>query len=200
MPVLARVGIVLAVALSASPQAPKQKTCRNYALNPERSGHPSPLESDRGWGGGANTWELVDGRTAYEVWSHGLAFTGGHATSAGGGPYVEAAGPRQATIDLGEPRTFDRVVVWQHGDEHTPKHARIEAWDGKEWKILESQRRPKAEHAAGQASGDSDADVFTFKPVTASKVRYSFDNREPNIHGTANIHGWLYEIEVIGCG
>jgi hypothetical protein len=34
--------------------------------------------------------------------------------------------------------------------------------------------------------------------VTASKVRYTFDNSGTNVVGTLNIHGWIYEMEVWG--
>lgn len=33
----------------------------NIALNPTRSGNPNPLESDAGWGGGTDVWDIVDG-------------------------------------------------------------------------------------------------------------------------------------------
>ena len=51
-------------------------------------------------------------------------------------------------------------------------------------------------HEEGSNSGYSDSDIYTFAPVTASKVRYSFDNSLNNINGTLNVHGWIYELEV----
>lgn len=191
-----RAALILAVAVAAAPAARPTNRCtpRNFALNKDGAGRPSPLASDRGWGGGSRPWELVDGRTSYEHWAHGLAFTGGDSSWAG-----EAAGPRQATIDFGEPRTFDRVVVWHHGDAHTPAQATLEVFANDRWSPISFARKPKSGHAAGQESGDADADVYTFAPVTASRVRYGFDNRGPSLTGPQNIHGWLYEIEVFGC-
>ena len=49
---------------------------QNVALNASGSGFPSPLESDRGWGGGSYPWEVLDGQRTYAEWYHGLAFTG----------------------------------------------------------------------------------------------------------------------------
>src|SRR5438876_8280961 len=78
----------------------------NLAFNPSRVGFPTPLESDPGWGGGSNTWEIVDGLRSYSAWYHGLAFTGGHTNGPGSGGWIEPAGPRQATIDFGQVETF----------------------------------------------------------------------------------------------
>src|SRR4051794_9315593 len=72
-----------------------QITPPNLALNTLGTGFPSPSSSDSGWGGGTNKWELVDGREGYtDTFSHGLAFTGGHQTAAGGPPYQEPCGVR----------------------------------------------------------------------------------------------------------
>jgi hypothetical protein len=171
----------------------------NRALNSDRAGFPTPVESDHGWGGGADVWELVDGRTSYESWAHGLAFTGGHDGPSGGAPWHEPAGVRQATIDFGREVTFDRVVVWNHGDEHTPDEAWLEAWVGGAWKRLESRRARATARAEGQGSGSATADTFTFPEVTARKLRYGFDNAGRNVLGTWNVHGWLYELEVWDC-
>lgn len=190
-----RASFALVLLLSASPSPERTGPCggaRNLALNLDRAGHPSPLASDSGWGGGALPWEIVDGRTAYDEWAHGLAFTGG-------GWSPSNAGPRQATIDFGAPRTFEKVVVWQHGDAHTPAQATLEVFANDRWTPIAFARQTKAAHAEGKQSGNSDADVFTFAPVTGSMVRYGFDNRGPSISGGQNIHGWIYEIEVFGC-
>ncbi|HET6280528.1 MAG TPA: SBBP repeat-containing protein, partial [Polyangia bacterium] len=72
----------------------------NIAFNPTCSGSPSPLESDRGWGGGAQPCQIVDGLHQYDTWASGLAFTGGHYDGNGGGPWVEPAGVRHAVIDF----------------------------------------------------------------------------------------------------
>jgi hypothetical protein len=168
----------------------------DLACNPTRRGFPSPLESDRGWGGGQDKWAIVDGRRSYGSWANGLAFTGGHANAKGGSPYVEPAGVRHAIIDFGSPKRFDRVVVWQHGVEYTPAAPRLAYWADGAWVNIPFERTYGQQHEPGQGSGYSDSDVYLFKPVVGSKVRYSFDNRGKNIRGTWNIHGWIYEVEV----
>lgn len=170
----------------------------NLALNPSATGFPSPLESNDGWGGGSYPWQIVDGLRSYSDWAHGLAFTGGHQTSAGGPPWIEPAGWRQATIDFGEPKTFEKVIIWHHGVEYTPAEAFLDYWDGTQWVAISFQREYGTMHEEGQNSGYSDSDIYTFAPVTGSKVRYSFDNSAYNILGTFNIHGWIYEFEVFG--
>ena len=79
----------------------------DIALNPSKSGNPSPLQSDPGWGGGTNTWQIVDGYRSYDTFASGLAFTGGSGNY-GGAP----AGPRQATIDFGGMQTFNQVAIF----------------------------------------------------------------------------------------
>lgn len=167
----------------------------NLAANPSGSGYPSPLESDRGWGGGSYPWEIVDGLQTYADWPHGLAWTGGHTGGADSSGWIEAAGPRQATIAFGAERTFNKVVIWQHGSEHTPANANLEYWDGSKWTAIGASRVFGAVAAGGAGAW---SDEYTFAPVTGTKVRWSFDNREDNIVGTPNIHGWIYEFEVFG--
>ena len=168
----------------------------NLAINQTRTGYPNPTESDRGWGGGSDPWEIVDGIAGYpDTWAHGLAFTGGHLNSSGGPPYLEPAGIRQATINFGAPVTFDTVVVWHHGAEYTARDPWLDYWDGSTWVplILTTHVYP-AGHADG--AGYSEAELFGFSPVTGSKVRYSMDNRQFNVLNTYNIHGWINEFEV----
>jgi hypothetical protein len=169
----------------------------NLALNASCAGTPSPLESDSGWGGGSNKCDIVDGQHSYDTWARGLAFTGGHQTSAGGPPWVEPAGVRHAVIDFGAPTTFGKIILWWHGVEYTPQLFTIDTWNGSSWVPLSAvQRTYGTMHEEGSNSGYSDSDIYTFAPVTGSKVRYSFDNSLNNINGTLNIHGWLYEFEV----
>ncbi|HXU06525.1 MAG TPA: PxKF domain-containing protein [Polyangia bacterium] len=169
----------------------------DIALNPTCTGFPSPAESDHGWGGGSNACEIVDGKLWYETSAHGLAFTGGHQTAAGGPPYVEPAGVRHAVIDFGAPKTFRAVTIWWHGVEHTPDVGTLEVWNGSSWVAIPGvQRQYGSVHVDGLDSGYSDSDMYTFPPVTGSKVRYRFDNNGNNILGTLNIHGWIYEMEV----
>ncbi len=172
----------------------------NYALNPQGAGVPSPLESDRGWGGGSNPWDIADGLRAYDTWARGLAFTGGHQDASGGPPYIEPAGVRHAVIDFGAPRTIHKLVLWWHGSEHTPSSGSVEYWNGAEWLSAGPlERRYGTMHADGTNSGYSDSDIYTFPAITGSKVRYTFDNSGTNIDGTMNVHGWLYELEAMGC-
>jgi len=172
----------------------------NLALNPACPvGFPSPAESDAGWGGGAHKCDLVDGHTSYGTWARGLAFTGGHQSAQGGPPYVEPAGVRHAVIDFGKPRKFQKVVIWWHGVEYTPKIGALEYWNGEGWSSIASVERSYGTmHAEGSGSGYADSDIYTFAPVTARMVRYTFDNRGTNIVDTWNIHGWMYEMEVWG--
>jgi len=158
----------------------------NIALNPSKSGYPSPLESDSGWGGGSYPWDLVDGLRDYPgEWMHGLAFTGGSYFGYG-------AGVRQATIAFGEDRTFDKVIIWHHTYSHIPAQVSLQYWDGSTWISINSQRDLNLNYqpSAGYA------DTLTFEPVTASKVRYSFDNSKLNVEGNQIEHGWIYEFEV----
>jgi uncharacterized repeat protein (TIGR01451 family) len=172
----------------------------NHALNRAGSGFPSPLESSRGWGGGSYPWEIVDGAHSYNWWAHGLAFTGGHTDSQNpeSGGYIESAGVRQATINFGADRTFEKVVIWHHGTEHTPANATLEYWNGSAWVNIPFRRVYGRTLAPGEGSGYSHSDEYYFAPVTGSQVRYSFDNRERNLVGTWNVHGWLYEFEALG--
>lgn len=175
----------------------------NLALNQAGAGAPHALESDEGWGGGYTPrgwWQMVDGERAYSSWSNGLAFTGGHADANGGGPYLEPAGVRQITISFEETKTFHQVVLWWHGAEHTPDSGILEVFTEDEWVPIEGVTRTYGTvHADGPDSGYSDSDIYEFSAVSGSKVRYSFDNSGHNINGSWNVHGWLYEIEVMGC-
>src|SRR2546425_3484244 len=168
----------------------------DLALNPSRTGYPSPLASDNGWGGGVDKWSIVDGKRQYDNWANGLAVTGGHATSAGGPPYIEPAGVRQVTIDFGKSSTFDTVMIWHHGVEYTAQAPWLDYWDGSAWKrIALSSHAYPAGYGEGTGSGYSHAELFTFAPVTGTKVRYSMDNSQLNDLCTYNIHGWIYEFE-----
>lgn len=165
----------------------------NLALNPARSGYPHPLESDRGWGGGTDQWDIVDGLQTYPEWANGLAFTGGHTGDWSSGGWVEPAGWRQATIDFGALTQFDKVVIWHHGHNHVPAAADLDYWDGSMWQDIVASRVFGA-YEAGQAGATSDE--YTFTTVTGSKIRYSFDNSGANVLGTPIVHGWIYEFEV----
>jgi hypothetical protein len=168
----------------------------NLALNPSRTGTPSPLESDGGWGGGSYPWDMVDGQRSYNTWARGLAFTGGHTGDWNSAGYLSPCGPRQATIDFGGSRNFSKVVVWHHGAEHAPQSPFLQYWNDGRWLDIAFQRVYGREEAPGTNSGNSISDEYTFAPVTGSKLRYGFNNCGTNILGTPIIHGWIYEIEV----
>ena len=157
----------------------------DLALNTAGSGSPSPLESDSGWGGGSYPWQIVDGNRTYPgEWARGLAFTGG--TSG----YVEACGERQATIDFGEPRTFNRVVVWHHGLEHVPNTYKIQYWNdaNPSWVDVFSTTNGHS-YLKYPTENWSTPTENTFDAVTSSKVRFALNNCDIT-------HGWIYEFEV----
>ncbi|MEW6378500.1 MAG: Ig-like domain-containing protein [bacterium] len=155
----------------------------NIAYNPAGSGYPDPSESDPGWGGGSWPWQMIDGLRWYEgQWQGGLAFTGG--TSSWGGP----CGWRQATINFGEPKTFNRVAVWHHGCGHLPNTYKIQYWDGTNWIDVFSTGRGH-DYLPFPELCWSTPTVNLFDPVTSDKVRLTLNNCDMD-------HGWIYELEV----
>lgn len=163
----------------------------NVAANGLRSECPDPFGTDRGWGGGTDPWELVDGLRDYPEWHHGLAFTGGI------GRWIELAGPRQAVISLCAPQRFHKVILWHHGDDHVPAETYLDYWDGTNWVAVSFQRSYDLGYVPVGGCG-AKPDTYTFCPVTGSALRYRFDNRFLNIIGTQITHGWLTEFEVWG--
>lgn len=185
-----RIGLAASVlALGAVPAFAQSGGGENLALNSSGAGQPSPVESDPGWGGGSFPWQMIDGVRSPADWRHGLAFTGGRGSWAG-----EACGPRQATIDFGSAQSFNRVVIWHHGDEHIPAEAAVSYWDGSAWSALSPTRVAGAVRDTTGYIGISDE--YSFPAVEGSKVRYSFDNCGLNTSGVQNEHGWIYEFEV----
>jgi hypothetical protein len=183
-------------ALTAPPAAPQSLV--NIALNPSCAGLPSTEGTDRTWGC-SNTCDLLDGLRSYPDWCHGHAFTGGHADGSGGAPYVEPAGPRHLVVNFARKQSFEKVVLWWHGIEHTPDSGTLEYWDDTQWVAIPNVVREYGTmHEEGANSGYSDSDIYTFAPVAGSKLRYTFNNSGGNMAGTLNIHGWLYEVEVFG--
>ena len=156
----------------------------NLALN------ATVTESDNGWGGGSNKWEIVDGIRKYNEWYHGLAFTGGTGNWAG-----ELCGWRQATVDFGTPKTFNRVVVWHHGLEHVPNTYKIQYWDGTNWVDVFSTNNGRSYLRYPTSNPTNWWESFStptenrFPAVTASKVRFALNNCDIT-------HGWIYEFEV----
>jgi hypothetical protein len=157
----------------------------NLALNTSGTGFPSPLESDPGWGGGSYPWEMLDGNTFYtDTWAHGLAFTGGTDNWAG-----QPCGWRQATVNFGAPQTFNRVLVWHHGDDHIPTTYLVEYWDGANWLAVDGTSTVRQDLRSGSVGWGSVPTETIFPTVTGSKVRFRLNN--------CNItHGWIYQFDV----
>jgi hypothetical protein len=185
----------IVVAPPAPPKVPARPPTEtsapgNLALNTGTAGPPHALESDQGWGGGAQPLDLTDGRRTYgSEWARGLAFKGGAAGYAGG------CGWRQATVDLGGRRRFGRVVIWHHGENQAPDRCRLESWDGFAWVVIldSGECRRHLPYVAAKPTewwqSWSTPMLFDFTRVEGSKVRFSFDN-------CGREHGWIYELEV----
>jgi hypothetical protein len=177
--VLSSVFVLLAIFAA---NAPVSADPVNLALNSTGTGLPSPLESQDGWGGGWDKWDIVDGLHSYNAWYNGLAF------------YYGPDG--QATINFGANTTFNQVTIWHHGQQWTPLDTALEYWNGAAWAGIAFTRQYGRLFEAGTNSGYAHSDEYFFAPVTGSKVRYSSDNDGVNILGGSMIHGWLYEFEV----
>lgn len=160
---------------------------QDLALNPTQAAYPNPLGSDPGWGGGSYPWDILDGATSYpDTWAHGLAFTGGTASWMG-----QPCGWRQATVDFGEMKTFDRVLAWHHGDEHIPTIFSVEYFNGKTWLPAGGTSSTRFDLRTTSGAGSVPTENV-FPPVTGSQVRFILNN--------CNItHGWIYELQVFGC-
>jgi len=163
----------------------------NIAQNAAMSRFPSPLASDSGWGGGSRQWQIADGiRTYHSEWARGLAFTGGQKSWA-----EQVCGWRQATIDFGVTKNFNRVVLWHHGREHVPNACKVQYWNGQMWMDAFSSGnckdylKYKTEQPKDWWDSWSTPMEIVFSRVNAAKVRFAFNNCDIE-------HGWLYEFEV----
>jgi hypothetical protein len=144
----------------------------------------NPLESDSGWGGGSYPWDITDGiRTYPDTWAHGLAFCGGTGNWCG-----EPCGWKQATLDLGSIKTFNRVLVYHHGNDHIPTAWLVEYWDGTNWQDVggTSSVRWDLEEVINWSAVPTEN---LFPCVSGSKVRIRYNNCDIT-------HGWIYEFEV----
>jgi hypothetical protein len=144
-----------------------------------------------GWGGGNTPSNLVDGISQYsDTWAHGVAFCGGY--------YVCAGGDRYAQINFLSAQTFDKVVVWHHGDDHFPAASWLEYWDGANWQLLTTTRTIGPDSDYHPVYWGSRSETLMFGPVSATAVRYGMNNAlgQLNILGSQITHGWLYEVEV----
>lgn len=154
-------------------------------------------ESDPGWGGGAQPWDLTDGVTAYSNWARGLAFTGGPKSWAG-----QSCGLRQATVAFpGGAKTVDHALVWHHGStsDHIPRTYWLEYDAGGVWQQVPNEShsvRFDLDSAASGLYGATPSEHF-FDAVTTTKLRIVIDNCD--LPAGSDGHGWLYEFAVFGC-
>lgn len=148
----------------------------NLALNSSATGLPSPLESDPGWGGGSNPWEIVDGLRGYAEWWHGLAL-------------AWDGQQHQATIALASPAWFDEVIIWHHSY-YPVTDPLLDYWDGSAWSPIAYTRLLGSMEALGSLS-----DIYSFDPVLGSKVRWTVPAGATFCPGCPN-HAWIYEFEV----
>jgi len=151
--------------------------------------YPSPMESDKGWGGAIFPWHMVDGiRERGNYWAYGLAFTGGKEN------YEDSCGWRQATIDFGEPRAFNRVVIWHACDNLNIPEYYIRSWNEKlsKWNTLVC-KRDIAQRTDPIREKDKNRHSIpvedVFPTVVSKKVQIYFNN----CNGS---HGWINEFEV----
>ncbi len=171
----------------AVPEPTRTSPASDLARNPSRRGYPHPLESDSGWGGGRDKWDILDGNRVYGLWTNGLAFTGGRRG------WVEPCGWRQATIDFGRPVIFDSVSVWWSATKHIPIRYRIQYLAGEEWTDAFSTEDGLAyRRRGGEGTWWDRITDNAFPAVTSTKLRLMLDNC------VGQNHGWIYEIEVYG--
>jgi len=151
--------------------------------------YPSPMESDKGWGEAVFPWHIVDGiRERGNYWGYGLAFTGGKEN------YEDSCGWRQATINFGEPQTFNRVVIWHATDNLIiPEYylrswnIKLERWDTLVCKHDIVQRTSSIKDKNKKSNSIPVEDVFT--TVSSNKIQLLFNNCNAS-------HGWINEFEV----
>jgi hypothetical protein len=170
----------------------------DLAYNNGYSLYPSPLESDKGWGGAPFKWHLVDGiRTKSNYWNMGLAFTGGVLE------YIDTCGWRQATINFGKPVMYNRVVIWLYTNDITslPDSFQIQHWCDRTQKWLltkhvfnkRKQMDPFYLTIQNECAKKKIAFVVPyeeiFPAVKSSKVRFIFNNCGIDF-------GWINEFEV----
>jgi len=170
----------LALVLTMVVPAPALAAPINLALNPSQVGLSSPLESDPGWGGGWNAWDIVDGLRGYnDTWAHGLALAwDGQA--------------HQATIALAAPAWFNKVIL-VHDSYHPITPPLLDYWDGAMWNPISYTRQIGTIPIGTTWGGPSD--IYDFSPVLGSKVRWTVPAGAQFCAGCPN-HAWLYEFEV----
>jgi hypothetical protein len=150
------------------------------------------ITADPGWGCCPYPAQLVDGRIQYPSWSCGFAWTGGNRHWAGG-----PAGWKQATIDFGEPATFNRAVVWYQNPSSVPVLWNFQYSDDgvnffDAYINTEPCCRTYTQWCYGAWYYPACGHDATFSPVTARYFRYTFDDTTLFDY----MHGWAVEIEV----
>ncbi len=144
-----------------------------------------PSQSDNGWGGGWNKWDLTDGIRTYDgEWARGLAFWYGEW--------------HQVTLDFGHQITFNRVIQWYHGGMNNNEAAayKLQYWDGTNWVDIFETNNSHAYLKYPDANPNTDWWYYwstpyenTFNPVVSDKLRIWN-------YPLPNSHTWLYEVEV----
>jgi len=171
---------LLTTLVSLALVAPAMAGPVNLALNPSHTGLPSPLESDPGWGGGWNAWDIVDGLRGYnDTWAHGLALAWDGQT-------------HQATIVLAAPSWFDEVIL-VHDSYHPITPPLLDYWDGTAWNPIAYLRQIGTIPIGTTWGGPSD--IYDFSAVFGSKVRWTVPAGATFCPGCPN-HAWIYEFEV----
>ena len=170
----------------------------DLAYNDGYSLYPSPLESDKGWGGAPFKWHLVDGiRTKSNYWNMGLAFTGGVLE------YIDTCGWRQATINFGKVVSFNRVVIWLYTNDITllPDSLSIQSWCdlSQKWLLTKHVLKKREQIAIFYPEIQKECEKKgialvvpyeeVFPTVKSSKVKFIFNNCGID-------HGWINEFEV----
>lgn len=150
--------------LTGRAEAKPTKIPVNIALNKERSGYPSPLETDTGYSSDYTEWYLVDGVTNPAGYWEGVAFT-----------YKESSWWKEfqhITLDFGKPKTFNQIEVWdrQGGPNlwYRGENKKVEYWDGSNWIEIAG-----GSWSLQQISYYENPVIYSFSPVTATKVRFS---------------------------
>lgn len=146
--------------LTGRAEAKPTKIPVNIALNKERSGYPSPLETATGYCTEYGKWWLVDSVTNPAGYWEGVAFT-----------YSESSF-QHITLDFGKPKTFNQIEVWdsQGGPNlwYRGENKKVEYWDGSNWIEIVG-----GSWSLQQISYYENPVIYSFSPVTATKVRFS---------------------------
>lgn len=160
----------------------------DLAYNDGKFRFPSPVESDKGWGGGSWCWHIVDGlRSKTSGWMSGLAFTGGSEQ------FIDTCGWRQMTIDFGKEISFNRIIVFHVDPVNIPLDYWVLYWDSKTeiWDTAAAFHLDKV-YIRSLSVKFKEQEPFiedTFKTVKSRKIRYIFNNCKTD-------HGWINEFEV----